>query len=106
MTPLNYSSNRLSRNEARKLVNLILAKHPDRIWFSKHALNELYKDGLDTVDAFNLLKSPDSRIYDEGELCNGTYRYRLETNNLVIVITFSEDGKNIMIVTAWDKRKK
>jgi len=106
MSPVNYSSDRLSRNEARKLIRIILAKHPENLWFSKHALDELCNDGLSTVDSFNLLKSPDSRIYDEGEFCKGTYRYRLETTNIVIVVIFSADGKNITVITAWDKRNK
>jgi len=106
MSPSNYSTEKLNRNEAKKQIQFIVCKHLENIWFSKHALKELSNDDLTTVDALNVLKSPDSKIYDEGELERGNYRYRLETANIIVVITFSADGKSITVITTWDKRRK
>lgn len=79
--------------------------HPQNVVFSRHALEELKADRLTTVDALNILKSADSRILTEGEFETGSYRYRLETKNIMIVISFWETGDGLIVVTAWDKRK-
>lgn len=106
MSPSCYKTDKLSRNEARKQIQKIIAAFPNGIIFSGHSLIELKKDNLTTIDAWNVLNSADSKIYDDGEFSNGSYRYRVETSNIVIVVTFSTDGKGMIIVTAWDKRKK
>ncbi len=105
MSPINYKEQRLTQNEARKLIAKIVHASDDKIRFSNHSIIELRNDGLTSVDALNVLKSTDSKIYQEGEWINGSYRYRLETKNLVIVIGFWDDGSGINIITAWDKRK-
>ena len=106
MSPLDYKSSRINKSQARKQISKILSLYPRNVWFSKHALEELKADDLVTTDAFNVLKSPDSRIYQEGELENGSYRYRLETGNILLVIAFQEDGNGLTVVTGWDKRKR
>ena len=106
MSPSDFKAQRLSKNEARKQVTKIISKHPANIYFSSHALEELDNDDLTTADALNVLKSPNSKIHKDGEFKNGSYRYRLETNNLMIVIAFQEAGDGISIITAWDKRKR
>lgn len=106
MSPNNYRTDKLSRNEARKQIQSIVSKYPSNLWFSRHALGELVNDRLTTTDAINVLKSPASKIYDDGELEKGSYRYRLETNNIVVVVAFSDDGMSITVITAWDKRRK
>lgn len=83
----------------------IVRRFPENVQFSRHALQELENDDLTTVDAWNVLKGT-SRINKEGELVNGSYRYRLETNFIMLVIAFWPDGKGLNVVTAWDKRKK
>ncbi len=105
MSHSDYKTIKLDRNEARKLISKITAQHPENIRFSGHSIRELANDQLTTVDALNVLKSPDSKIHSEGELENGSYRYRLETTHLVIVVAFTTDGTGLNIVTAWDKRK-
>src|SRR4051794_26566325 len=106
MSPIDYKASRLNRNEAKKQVAKVISQHPSNIFFSGHALRELRNDDLTTADALNVLKSPDSKILLDGEFEKGSYRYRLETRNIMIVIAFQEDGKGISIVTAWDKRNK
>jgi hypothetical protein len=96
----------MGREEARKRVARIMQQHPERVRFSFHALEELEKDDLTTVDALNVMKSPTSKIIREGEFEKGSFRYRLETGNLVVVIAFQQDGEGLAVVTAWDKRKQ
>lgn len=103
---MNYKITQIDKNQARKLVSQIVKSQASPLVFSKHALIELENDDLTTADALNVLKSPDAKILNDGELSNGTYRYRIETAYILVVIAFSEDGKKIIIVTIWDKRKK
>ena len=106
MSIFDHKTKRLDRNEARKLITKIINQHPERVFFSRHALEELKKDGLTTLDALNVIKSPGARIYTEGEFEKFSYRYRLETANMMVVVTFLELGDGMIVVTAWDKRKK
>jgi len=106
MSTFDYKTRRLDRNEARKLIIKIMNQHPEKVFFSRHALEELKNDGLTTLDAINILKSPGARIYTEGEFEKGSYRYRLETTNMMVVVAFLELGDGMVIVTAWDKRRK
>lgn len=93
---------KLNRIQARKLVTEIIHKFPANIRFSKHALEELCKDKLTTSDALNVIKSPDAKIISEGELEKGSYRYRLETNRILVVISF-DTPTSFVVVTAWRK---
>jgi hypothetical protein len=104
MSPIDYKSCRLNRNEARKQIAKIVQSSPGQVRFSSHSLRELLNDDLTTVDAWNVLKSPDAKVLMEGEFQNGSFRYRLETNNILVVVAFQEDGKGLSIVTAWRKK--
>jgi len=97
-----YRGKRLDKNQARKRVSAIAREHPENIRFSRHALEEMLNDDLITADILNVIKSPSSKILSEAELENGSYRYRLETNNIMVIVSFdSEDS--LVIVTAWRK---
>jgi hypothetical protein len=105
MSPIDYKEQKLGINEARKQITKIINQNPENIRFSKHALKELKADGLTTVDALNILKSSNAKINQDGEFEKGSFRYRLETSNLMIVVGFWCDGTGINIITAWDKKK-
>ncbi len=60
------------------------------------------KDGLTTVDVLNIIKSPSAKVLHEGELEKGTYRYRLETGSITVVVAFSSQT-SLVVVTAWRK---
>lgn len=94
----------MDKNHARKKASTVVNKFSSNIYFSSHSRGEMFKDGLILSDIWNVLKSSDSRILDEGELVNGSYRYRLETSYLVVVISFHENGEGFNVVTVWDKR--
>ena len=103
---MNYKTKRLNKNAARKLIARIVNEHSQEVVFSRHALQEMDKDDLNTIDIWNVLKSTDSRLLKDGELERGSYRYRLETAFLTVVLAFHQGGEGLSIVTAWDKRKK
>ena len=97
-----YRGKRLDKNQARKRVSAIAREHPENIRFFRHALEEMLNDDLITADILNVIKSPSSKILSEAELENGSYRYRLETNNIMVIVSYdSEDS--LVIVTAWRK---
>lgn len=106
ISTFDYKRNRLSKSEAHKKLREILRSTPSNPIFSAHAITELEKDGLNTVDAINVLESPDARIQLDGEFENGSFRYRIETSFIMIVFAFNEQTTAIIVVTAWDKRKK
>lgn len=96
-----YKTHRLQKEEARKLISKIL-RHPHYVLFSKHAQEELGKDGLETSDAINVLTSADSKILRDGEFEKGSYRYRVETKKICVVVTFVSDIR-LIVVTVWRK---
>ena len=105
MSSIDFKSKKTDKGKARKLVAEIVARFPEHVSFSRHSIEELKKDGLTTVDAWNVLKGT-AKIHQDGEFENGSYRYRLETNFILLVVVFWPDGKGIVVITAWDKRKK
>lgn len=94
-------TSRLGRTQARKILTEILNRSGiSKIAFSRHCEEELKKDHLTTLDIFNVLKA--GQIYEEAEWIHGTYRYRVETNNILVVVTFFNPDL-IWCVTAWRK---
>lgn len=95
-------SKRLDKTQARKLVTEIVNKHPTNIRFTRHALEELRNDNLIISDVLNVIKSSDAKVIDEPEFINGSYRYRLATNRIGVVIAF-DSPISCVVVTAWRK---
>lgn len=104
--PKNYRTQRLDRHEARKRVAYIVKKKPPSVVISEHARKEAAKDGMTSTDIQNVLLSPASKILSDGEFERGSYRYRLETDFMIVVIAFWEDGEGLNVVTTWDNRKR
>jgi hypothetical protein len=67
------------------------------VTFSAHALEELSKDGLTTVDAVNALRGG---VAGPGELERGTWRYPVRTARLVVVVAFRSESE-LVVVTGW-----
>lgn len=63
---------------------------------SKHAQLELKKDDLSHQDALNVIRGG---VAMAGELENGTWRYRIRTPRIVVVVAFQ--GPRLRVVTAW-----
>jgi hypothetical protein len=99
---IDLRSVKLDKAQARKLISEIASRHPQNIRFSKHALEESKKDNLTIIDLINVIKSSAARILDEPELEKGSYRYRLATSNIMVVISFVSKIEAV-VVTAWRK---
>jgi hypothetical protein len=80
---------------AKALIRAIL--ETGMVAFSQHALDELVKDDLTTVDAVNALRGGG---VSPGELERGTWRYRVRTARLVVVVAFRSETE-LVVVTAW-----
>jgi hypothetical protein len=81
--------------DAKRLIGAIL--NEGSVAFSKHSLRELEKDDLTTVDAANMLRGG---IVDPGEFENGSWRYRVRTARMCVVVAFRSETE-LQIVTAW-----
>lgn len=100
ISKVDYRARRLDKTQARKRILEIANRYPANIIYSKHALKELKKDNLTISDVLNVIKSPSAKIIHDAEFENGSYRYRLETSNIVVVLAF-ESGTRMIVVTAW-----
>ena len=99
-----YKSHKLQKEEARKLLGRMIREDGINVLFSKHAREELKKDGLGIDDAISILASTDAKILKEAEFEKRTYRYRVETIDFCLVIAFNSEDE-LIVVTAWRKRK-
>lgn len=87
-----------NRNQAKKLIQVICLE--GTITLSRHAEQELAKDDLTTDEALRALRA--GRILEEPEMENGTWRYRVHTTEMVVVVVFKSESK-LKIITAWRK---
>lgn len=90
----------LKPSEARRLIQQIL-KHGDVTYSQPHAIERLQARAMDTGDCINILRGGTVR---EGEYENGSWRYRVETPRMVVVVTFIDENE-LMIVTAWREKQ-
>lgn len=88
----------LRPHDARRLARHILENGSTT--FSPHALEELAADGKTTVDAVNVIRGGS---YEEGELVNGTWRYRACTARFIVVIAFDSETE-LIVVTGFTRK--
>jgi hypothetical protein len=81
--------------DARQRIQQILVS--GTVNFSGHGLKEMAKDGLTTVDCTNVLRGG---VVEPPELREGTWRYRVRTNRIYVVVAF-RSGMHLVVVTAW-----
>lgn len=84
---------------AKSLIRGILEKGV--FTYSRHALEEMQKDALTTVDCVNVLRAG---VVRPPELDKGSWRYLVETARMAVVIAF-RSRTELVVVTAWRKRK-
>lgn len=89
----------LRNEDAKRRIAEILKT--GRIGFSNHALEELAKDGLSTVDVTNVLRGG---IVEFSEEVKRTWRYRVRTSRMTVVAAFQSD-EALTVVTAWRKTR-
>ncbi len=106
----------LTTTAAKALARKILVHGATR--FSGHGLKEMKKDSLSEADAINVIRAGVAR---PAELENGSWRYRFETQKIVVVVSFRcpddlelEDElksgafvrSKIVVVTAWRNKER
>lgn len=94
-------TSRLNPNQARKWLSEVLSFGGIRVTkLSRHCREEMSKDSLIPIDVYNVLKF--GQIYRYPEFENGSYRYRVETQEIVVVIVFQEPHW-VHCITTWRK---
>jgi hypothetical protein len=84
---------------ARTLIRQIV--QTGTVSFSTHALQEMAKDQLTTVDCVHVLRGG---VVEPPELREGTWRYRVRTAALYVVVAFRSDSQ-LTVVTAWRNKR-
>ena len=87
----------LANDAAKKLIASILKS--GTVSFSSHALEEMAKDDLTTVDVANVLRGG---FVEFSEFERGSWRYRVRTSRMTVVVAFRSEGV-LSVVTAWRK---
>ena len=70
------------------------------VFFTKHAEQELAKDGKKTVDAVNVIRAG---AYSEAEWDNGEWRHHASTQRFTVVVQFESD-RQLLVITGWAKK--
>ena len=81
--------------QAKQLVRHVV-QH-ESVSFSKHALKEMAKDDMHSADCLNVLRGG---VYEAPELIDGTWRYRVSTRQICVVISIPDQDR-VRVVTAW-----
>lgn len=82
--------------EAKALIRDILTTG-ELTWSKPHAEERLRKWQLSMLDCVNVLRGG---VVAEGEFENGSWRYRVYTPKICVVVRF-ESEEIVQIVTAW-----
>jgi hypothetical protein len=95
------TTKRLDSLQASKLLKQILRERGTG--FSQHARDEMEADDLTESDVANILRCG---VVGGGELINGTWRYRVETERIGVVVAFRGEAAEAIVVTVWRKRAR
>jgi hypothetical protein len=85
----------LKPDAVKQLIRKILKS--GRFTYSRHALEEILADDLTTLDCENILQGGVVRPPDFEK---GSWRYRVETNRMAVVIAFRSSDE-LVVITAW-----
>ena len=89
----------LSPAAAKRYLRAIL--ETGALSFSGHALTEIEKDGLTTVDCVNVLRAG---VVELPEFERGSWRYRVRTARITVIVAFRSETSAV-VVTAWRIRR-
>lgn len=95
---VDLGSTPVSRSEAKKRARALLER--GRVSFTKHARRRMAERKMDTGDVQNVVRC--GFINNEGEIVDGTVRYRVETQRMFVVVAFRGENE-LVIVTAGRK---
>ena len=85
----------LDPTRARLVIRSIV--NSGTVSFSGHALEEMAKDDLTTVDCTNVLRGG---VVEPPEFERETWRYRVRTDRIYVVVAFRSETQ-LVVVTAW-----
>jgi hypothetical protein len=85
----------LDNAAAKRLIARVLPH--GTVAFSGHAQQEMAKDALESTDCLSVLRGG---WVEFSELENGTWRYRVRTQRLFVVVAFRSEDE-LVVVTAW-----
>lgn len=86
----------LRPTEVKRLIRQIIGK--GIVTYSQpHAETRMQERGITTVDCVNVLRGG---VVEEGEYENGSWRYRVRTTRMCVVIRFESESL-LEVVTAW-----
>ena len=88
----------LDQARAKQLILEILES--GAVGFSRHAFDEMRSDNLSTVDCTNVLRGG---WVEPPEFERGSWRYRVKTARICVVIAFRSE-KNLVVVTTWREK--
>jgi hypothetical protein len=94
-------STALASGDVRLLIRTILER-AEVVSFSSHALDELAKDDLSTVDAVNVLRCWRYMDVAEQDMRTGEWKYRIHTELMGVVVKFRSVAQ-IHVITVWRK---
>ena len=89
----------LDNDSAKRLIGEILKRGV--VTFSSHALDEMAKDDLTTLDAANVLRGG---VVEFSEEIRRSWRYRVRTARMTFVVAFRSETM-LTVVTAWRKMR-
>ena len=88
----------LREADARQLIRRIL--EDGSVLASEHAAREMAADELTMPDCFSVLRAG---WIEPPEFENGSWRYRVMTQKVVVVVAFMSESE-LLVVTAWRKK--
>lgn len=91
-------TSRLEKGQARKVLSEILKSDPSFVSYSKHGQGQMKARGLIAGDVFNVLMA--GKIEGDPEFVNESWRYRVATKNITVVVAFRKPN-HVTVITAW-----
>ena len=83
---------------AKRLIRDILQRGV--FSYSRHAKDEMLKDAMTTLDCENVLRAG---VVQPPELERGTWRHRVDTARMAVVIAFRSEME-LIVITAWRRK--
>lgn len=86
------------QHEAKRFFKEQRAAETLVLILTSHAKEELANDDMDMQDCMNILRAG---IWDPPEWENGSWRYRVRTNKMTVVIEIEFSRCEFTVVTGW-----
>lgn len=104
MSNKDYSSNRVSREEARRLI-IEIVKTTGRLIYTDHVLQRMGDRDFSTQDVINVLLSGSMRV-SNGEPHPKGWTYRCTTGRYGVVVAFTKKADGLYVITVLKLTKR